>query len=200
MKINAVIFNKLKGKRESNFVTNRNNNSWIISDKSPTKTNTTTSPKVKSLSTPDELSITDNSMLTRKKQQPSETPTTVTPKTSTYKAKEVSKKHLFLDDLFLQEEIMLLRKELDNKQRITEALLQQISEYIKPIHQAENTTFNNVINKDVNIKSLKYQSSESPSKLINDKTMEKSFLTKEKINIQLTDVRKESRKRFYESK
>ena len=124
MKINAVIFNKLKGKRESNFVTNRNNNSWIISDKSPTKINTTTSPKVKSLSTPDELSITDNSMLTRKKQQPSETPTTVTPKTSTYEAKEVSKKH------FLQEEITLLRKELDNKQRIIETLLQQISEYV----------------------------------------------------------------------
>ena len=95
MKINAVIFNKLKGKRESYFVTNRNNNSWIISDKSPTKINTATYPKVKSLSTPDELSITDNSMLTRKKQQPSETPTTVTPKTSTYEAKEVSKKHLF---------------------------------------------------------------------------------------------------------
>ena len=30
--------------------------------------------------------------------------------------------------------------------------------------------------------------------------MEKSSLTKEKINIQLNDVRKESRKRFYESK
>ena len=30
--------------------------------------------------------------------------------------------------------------------------------------------------------------------------MEKSALTKEKINIQLNDVRKESRKRFYESK
>ena len=74
-----------------------------------------------------------------------------------------------------------------------------------PIHQVENTTFNNVINKDVNIKSSKhksskYQSSKSPSKLINDNTMEKSALTKEKINIQLNGVKKESRKRFYESK
>ena len=90
-----VSFSISRKENKSYFVTNRNNNSWIISDKSPTKINTTTSPKVKSLSTPDELSITDNSMLTRKKQQPSETPTTVTPKTSTYEAKEVSKKHLF---------------------------------------------------------------------------------------------------------
>ena len=64
---------------------------------------------MKSPSTPDELSIIDNSMLTRKKQQPSKTP--VTPKTPTYKAKEVSRKHLFADDLFLQEEIIFLRKE-----------------------------------------------------------------------------------------
>ena len=144
-------------------------------------------------------------MLNRKKQQRSETPTLEIPKTSTYKAKEVSKKHLFLDDLFLQEEIMFLRKELDNKQRIIETLLQQISENAMPIHQEENTTFNNVINKDVNIKSSKhksskYQSPKSPSKLINHNTMEKSTLTKEKINIQLNDVRKKSRKRFYESK
>ena len=64
---------------------------------------------MKSPSTPDELSIIDNSMLTRKNQQPSKTP--VTPKTPTYKAKEVSRKHLFADDLFLQEEIIFLRKE-----------------------------------------------------------------------------------------
>ena len=31
MKGNGVIFNKSKGKRESYFVINRNNNSWIIS-------------------------------------------------------------------------------------------------------------------------------------------------------------------------
>ena len=36
--------------------------------------------------------------------------------------------------------------------------------------------------------------------LINDDTMEKFALTTEKINIQLNDVRKESRNRFYESK
>ena len=155
---------------------------------------------MKSPSTPDELSVIVNSMLTRKKQQRGETPTPVTPKSSTYKAKEISTKHLFSDDLLLQEEIMFLRKELDNKQRITETLLQQVSENVTPIHQVENTTFNNFINKVVNIKSSKYQSSKSPSKLINDNTMEKSSLTKEKINIQLNDVRKESRKRFYESK
>ena len=94
-------------------------------------------------------------MLTRKKQQPSKTPTPVTPKTLTYKETIVSRKHLFSDGLFLQEEIIFLRKELDNKQRITETLLQQISENVRPIHQVENTTFNNVINKDVNIKSSK---------------------------------------------
>ena len=85
---------------------------------------------MKSPSTPNELSIIDSSMLTRKKQQQSKTPSTITPKTSTYKAKEVSKKHLFSNDLFLQEEIMFLRKELDNKQRILETLLQQISENV----------------------------------------------------------------------
>ena len=73
-------------------------------DKSPTKINTVTSPKMKSPSTPDELSIIDNAMLTRTKQQPSKTPTPATPKTPTYKAKEVSRKHLVSDDLFLQEE------------------------------------------------------------------------------------------------
>ena len=57
-------------------------------------------------------------MLTRKKQQRSKTPTPVTSKTSTYKAKEVSKKRLFTNNLFLQEEIMFLTKKLDNKQRI----------------------------------------------------------------------------------
>ena len=46
-------------------------------------------------------------------------------------------------------------------------------------------------------KSSKHQ---SPSKLINDYNMEKSISTKEKTNTQLNDVRKKSRKRFYESK
>ena len=54
-------------------------------------------------------------MLTRKKQQPSTTPILVTTKTPTYKAKEVSRKHLFSDDLFLQEKMIILRKELDNR-------------------------------------------------------------------------------------
>ena len=94
-------------------------------------------------------------MLTRKKQQPSKNPAPVTPKTSTYKEKIVSRKHLFSDGLFLQKEIIFLMKELDNKQRIIETLLQQISENVRPIHQVENTTFNNVINKEVNIKSSK---------------------------------------------
>ena len=44
-------------------------------------------------------------------------------------------------------------------------------------------------------KTSKYQSS---SKLINDKTMEKSALITEKINIQLDDIRKESKRRVYE--
>ena len=80
---------------------------------------------MKSSSTSVELSIIDNSMLARKKQQRSKAPTAITPKTSTDKAKEVSKKKLFSDDLFLQEEIMFLRKKLDNKQRMIETLLQQ---------------------------------------------------------------------------
>ena len=111
MKVNGVNFNKPKGKRDSYFVTNRKSNSRIISNKSPTKINTVTFPKMKSPSTPDKLSIIDNSMLTRKKLPRSKTATPVTPKTSTYKAKEVSKKHLFSDDLFLQKEIIFLRKE-----------------------------------------------------------------------------------------
>ena len=111
MKANGVIFNKLKGKRESYFVTNKNNNSWIINDQSPTKINTVTSPKSKSPSTPNELSVMDNSMLTRKKQQPIKTLTPVTSKTSTYKAQEVSRKHLFSDNLFPLEEIIFRWKE-----------------------------------------------------------------------------------------
>ena len=79
-------FNKPEGKRESHFVTNKNNNSWIISDKSPTKINPVTSPKMKSPSTPDELSAIGSSVLTRKKQQPSKTPTPVTHKIPIYKA------------------------------------------------------------------------------------------------------------------
>ena len=50
---------------------------------------------------------------------------------------------MFADDLFQQEEIIFLRKVLDNKQRITETLLQQALENVKPIHQVENTTLNN---------------------------------------------------------
>ena len=33
MEANGVIFNQSKGKREPYFVTNSNNNSWILSDK-----------------------------------------------------------------------------------------------------------------------------------------------------------------------
>ena len=46
-------------------------------------------------------------------------------------------------------------------------------------------------------KSTKYISS---SKLINENTMEKSALAKEKINIQINNVREESKERLYESK
>ena len=101
MKANGVIFNKPKAKRESYFVTNKNNNSWTVSDKSPTKINTVTFPKMKSPSTAVELSTIDNSMLTTKQQQPCKTETPVTPKTPIYKAKDVSRNHLFSDDLFL---------------------------------------------------------------------------------------------------
>ena len=51
MKANAVIFYKQKGKQDSYFVTYRNNNLQIISNKSPTKTNTVNSPKIISPST-----------------------------------------------------------------------------------------------------------------------------------------------------
>ena len=70
-------------------------------------------------------------MLTSKKKQPITTPIPVTPKTPTYKAKEVSRKHLFSDDLFLQERIIFIRKELGNKQQIIETLLQQLSENLR---------------------------------------------------------------------
>ena len=91
MEDNGVIFNKPKGKRESYFVTNRNNNSWINSNKSPTKVKTVTSPKLTSPSTPDEISIFDNTMLTSKKKQTSTTPISVTSKTPAYETKEVSR-------------------------------------------------------------------------------------------------------------
>ena len=54
--------------------------------------------------------------------------------------------------------------------------------------------------KNANIKSSKDKTSkyQSSSKLINDKTMEKSALITEKINIQLDDSRKESRRSVYE--
>ena len=98
--------------------------------------------------------------------------------------------------------------------QIIEELLQQISKNTRPIHQVESTTFSNDVNvtnkcklmkdcvKDVNIRSSKGKTSkfQSSSKVINDNTMEKSALTTENINIQPNDVRKESRKRFYESK
>ena len=104
--------------------------------------------------------------------------------------------------MFLQGETIFLRKELGSKQRIIEKLLQQISKNVRPIHQVENTTFNNDVNKDVNIRSSKDKTSkyQSSSKLINDNTTEKSALTTEKLNIHLNDVIKESRKRFHESK
>ena len=87
MKDNGVIFNKPKGKQESYFDINKNNNSYIISNKSPTKVKTVTSPKLTSPNTPDEIPVFDNAMLTSKKQQPSTIPIPVTPKTPTYKAK-----------------------------------------------------------------------------------------------------------------
>ena len=60
----------------------------------------------------------------------------------------------------------------------------------KPVHQVENTIFNNVINKDVNNKFSKDKSSkyQSPSKLINDNTMENIRNNKRK-NQQLTKWR-----------
>ena len=128
MKDNGVLFSELKGKREAYFASNKNNNSWIIINKSPT----VTSPNLTSPSTPDQISIFDNAMLTSEKQQPSTTPVPVTPKTPTYKAKEVSRKHLFLDDLFLQEEIIFFRKKLGNKQRIIKTVLRQILENVSP--------------------------------------------------------------------
>ena len=72
---------------------NKNNNSWIISNKSPTKVKTLTSSELTSPSTPDEISIFDNTMLTSKNQQPSTTSIPARPKTLTCKAKEVSRKH-----------------------------------------------------------------------------------------------------------
>ena len=114
---------------------------------------------MKSPSTPYELSIIDNSILTSEKRQPSKIPTPATPKLATYKAKEASRKHLFSYNLYLQGEIIFLRKELGNKQRIIETLLQQVSENIRLIHQVEATTFNNDSNKNVNIKSSKNEPS-----------------------------------------
>ena len=86
--------------------------------------------------------------------------------------------------------MIFLRKELGNKQQIIEKLLQQISGNVRPIHHAENATFSNDVNKDVNIRSSKGKTSkfQSSSKLINDNAMEKSALATEKINIQVNGV------------
>ena len=92
---------------------------------------------------------------------------------------------------------MFLRKKLDNKQQTIETLLEQTTENVRLTHQLENNTFNNDVNKDVNIRSSKHQPS---SKLADNGTIRKSTLTAEKISIKLNDIRKESRKRFYESK
>ena len=199
IKVNGVIFIKPKGKRETYFVTNKNNNSWTISNKSQTKVKTMTSAKLTSPSTPDEISVFDNAMLTSKKQQPSTNSIHATHKIPIYKAKEVFRKHLLSDDLFLQEKIIFLRKELDKKQQIIETLLQQISENVRQIQQVENTTFNydvDVTNKcklkkdcvkNANVRFSKDKSSnyQSSSKLINDDTKEEFALITEKINIQL---------------
>ena len=74
-KANGVFFNRPKRKRESCFLANKNNHSWIILNKSPTKINTVTLPKMKSPSTPDKSSILDNAIVFWKKQQPSNTST-----------------------------------------------------------------------------------------------------------------------------
>ena len=91
LKDNGVIFNKPKGKRESTFLTNKTNSSWIITNKLPAKVKTVTSRKLTSPSTSDEISLFDNAILTSKKQQPSTTPILATPKTLTYKATESSR-------------------------------------------------------------------------------------------------------------
>ena len=91
----------------------------------------TTSPKLTSPSTPDEISIFDNAMLTSQKQQPSIAPIPVTPKTPTYKAKEVSRKHVFGWHIPAGRNYFF-RKKLDDKQRIIKTLLQQILENVSP--------------------------------------------------------------------
>ena len=68
MKDNSIIFNKPKRKGECYFVTNKSNKSWIISKIPPTKVKTVTSPKLTSPSTPDEISIFDDAMLSSKRQ------------------------------------------------------------------------------------------------------------------------------------
>ena len=57
-----------------------------------------------------------------------------------------------------------------------------------------------VKNANVRFSLDKISKCQSSSKLINNDTVEKSALITEKINIQLDEVRKESRRRFYESK
>lgn len=62
-KANGVFFNRPKRKRGSCFLADKNNHSWIILNKSPTKINTVNFPKMKSSSTPDKLSILDNAIV-----------------------------------------------------------------------------------------------------------------------------------------
>ena len=51
---------------------------------------------------------------------------------------------------------MFLEKKLDNKKQTIETLLEQTTENVRLTHQLENNTFNNYVNKDVNIRSSKH--------------------------------------------
>ena len=74
MKESSIISQKQKHRLikanvfECYFVTNKSNKSWIISKIPPTKVKTVTSPKLTSPSTPDEISIFDDAMLSSKRQ------------------------------------------------------------------------------------------------------------------------------------
>ena len=60
-----------------------------------------------------------------------------------------------MDDFFLWEETIFLRKELDNKQRIIETLLQQILENVRLVYQVENTIFNDDVDVTYKCKLMK---------------------------------------------
>ena len=127
---------KTEKKRKISYFIGKKTNEWIITDNTtdkPTPTNTNVDLTCKNLSNSDDDDINalesfiDNALENIQKHQDPKTPVTTNietpnPNNTPYKQSSV-KSHSFCDISIFQEEIMFLRKELENKQNIIENLL-----------------------------------------------------------------------------